>query len=239
MTTEQIVRDQLERATRDVVGGPDVERAVRSGRRRRRLRRGGLAVAAVTVLGLGVVGVQAATGGDARQVAHDAPVADAPAAATSAPPDFVPGTDVDETMAAAIAEDVPSLPAPDDVYPSDDKTAGPIPDAQFAQARDWQSAYTTSDGDVLVMMGHAEELGGWRCRDCDEEKVAGGTLYRQDYSTDAGATWWFTISFVRDDGSFVNVLESVGAPDQQGARDQRHVSDAQMAALARDPRLTF
>ena len=73
MTTEQLVRDQLDRATHEVIGGPDLASSVRAGRRRRRTARVGLAAAAVAVLGLGVVGAHALTGADAAGVAHDAP----------------------------------------------------------------------------------------------------------------------------------------------------------------------
>jgi hypothetical protein len=236
MSVEQLVRDQLDRDTRDVVGGPDLITSIRDGRRRRRTTRAGVALAAVAVLGLGTVGTHALVGGHPRSVAHDAPVADAPAPAAV---DFVPGTDVDDSMAAVVAELLPSLPAPDDVYPSDGKAAGPLPDAEFARAQDWQAAYTTDTGGALVMMGRPEELGGWRCRDCGAREVAGGTLYHETYSTDDGRTWWFGTYFVGDDGHFVNAFESVHAPDEQTAAGQRQLSDSDLEALAQDPRLTF
>lgn len=239
MTVEQLVRDQLARATQEVVGGPDLATSVRDGRRRRRTARVGVAAAAVAVLGLGAVGAYVLGGDDPQPIAHDVPVADAPAPAPGAPVDFVPGTDVDETMAAVIAEHVPSLPAPDDVYPSDGKTAGPIPDSEFARAQDWQAAYTTDAGGVLVMMGLPEELGGWRCSDCGAHEVAGGTLYHETYGTDDGRTWWFGTYFVSDDGHFVNAFESVQAPDEQTAAGQRQLSDGDLEALVQDPRLSF
>jgi len=242
VTTEQILRDQLDRATHDVVGGPDLAGSIRDGRRRRRTTHVGLAVASMAVLGLGAVGARALSGDHTPAVAKDAPVADGPAAVAPAPPapvDFVPGTDVDDSMAAVVAELLPSLPAPDDVYPSDGETAGPLPDAEFARAQDWQAAYATDTGGALVMMGRPEEIGGWRCRDCGAQEVPGGTLYHQTYSTDDGTTWWFATFFVADDGHFVNAFESVRAPDEQSATGRRQLSDADLEALVEDPRLTF
>ena len=241
MTTEQIIRDQLDRATHDVVGGPDLAASIRDGRRRRRTTRVGVAAAAVAVLGLGTAGALVVSGGDPGAVARDEPAAGpAPAApAPAAPVDFVPGTDVDDSMAAVIAELLPSLPAPDDVYPSDGKTAGPIPDAEFASAQDWQATYTTDSGGVLVMMGSPDEIDGWRCSNCNAHEVPGGTLYHETYSTDDGGTWWFGTYFVGDDGHFVNAFESVQAPDGQAAAGQRQLSDSDLEALVGDPRLTF
>jgi hypothetical protein len=242
MTVEQLVRDQLDRATRHVPGGPDLEAAVSTGRRRRRNRRVGLVsgvVAAAVVVGLGPVGVRALTTDEGSAV-RDTPVADAPAAPAAAADagDYVPGTDFDETMAAVVAEHLSSLPAPDDVYPSDSHTAGPIPDADFARAEDWQATYTTDVGQALVISGLPVEIGGWRCSDCDSKKVAGGTLYHQTYSTD-GNTWWFGTFFVSDDGRFVNAFEAVDAPDEQTAADRRLLTDGDLESLVQDPRLGF
>jgi hypothetical protein len=239
MTAEQLVRDQLDRATHEVVGGPDLATSIRNGRRRRRTRVG-VAAAAVAVLGLGAVGAHAWSGNDSRAVAHDTPVAGGPAqAAPAAPVDYVPGTDVDDSMAAVVAEQLPSLPTPDDVYPSDGKTSGPLPDSEFARAQDWQATYTTDTGGFLVMMGLPEEIGGWRCSDCNAHEVAGGELYHETYSTDDGRTWWFGTYFVGDDGHFVNAFESVQAPDEQTAAGQRQLSDTDVEALVEDARLTF
>jgi hypothetical protein len=242
MTVEQLVRDQLDRATREVVGGPDLATSVRAGRRRRRTTRVGVAAAAVAVLGLGAVGAHALGGDDPRPVGHDASVADRPAPAVpapAAPVDFVPGTDVDDTMAAAVVEHLPSLPAPDDVYPSDSRSAGPIPDSEIARAQDWQAAYTTDTGGFLVIMGLPEEIDGWRCSDCDAQEVKGGTLYHETYSTNSGQTWWFGTYFVGDDGHFVNAFESVQAPDEAAATGLRQLSDADIEELVEDPRLSF
>jgi hypothetical protein len=241
VTTEQIIRDQLERATRNVPRGPDLETAIRSGRRRRMLRRGGLAVAAVAVLGLGATGLHAVTGGDGGTVVHDqgrrAPLAAAPAA----PTDFVPGTDIDEKLAAIVAQHLPALPAPDDVYPSDSHTAGPIDDADWASAEDWQAAYSENGNQVLLITGLPSE-GPVECGGCPSHQVPGGTVYRDDSSSigDDGKTrWYFGTYFARDDGTFANAWEIVQADDEEAAAARRHVSNADLAALVQDPGLTF
>ena len=90
------------------------------------------------------------TGDDSPTVRQDAPVAEAPAPAS--PGDFVPGTDIDEKLAAVVAAQLPALSAPDDVYPSDSHTAGPIDDADWASAEDWQATYTLGSGHSFGMI---------------------------------------------------------------------------------------
>ena len=84
-----------------------------------------LGLAALAVVGMGAVGVRVVTGDDSSTVRQDAPVAEAPAPAS--PGDFVPGTDIDEKLAAVVAAQLPALPAPDDVYPSDSHTPARSP----------------------------------------------------------------------------------------------------------------
>ena len=45
-----------------------------------------------------------------------------------------------------MAEHLPALPEPNDVYPSDSETAGPLPDDAFARATEWQAVYTAEPG---------------------------------------------------------------------------------------------
>jgi hypothetical protein len=237
MTIEQLVRDQLDRATRQVPGGPDLGVVVRRGRQQRRRRRGGLALAGVAGVGLGALGVHVATADDSRSVVNDAPVAEAPAPSG----DFVPGTDIDENVAAVVAARLPALPAPDDIYPSDSHTAGPIPDADWASAEDWQATYTENGNQVLLITGLPSE-GPNACEGCPSQQVPGGTVYTQPYSStgqDGRTKWYFGVYFARDDGTFANAWEIVVADGQQAAEAQRHVSDADLAALVQDPGLTF
>ena len=119
MTVEQLVRDQLDRATQHVPGGPDLEAAVSTGRRRRRNRRVGLAsaaVAAAVVAPLAVVSFvpdDHATDPVNSRVANQPP---APLVAPTVATDYVPGTDIDETMTAVVADHL-NLPDAADVYP--------------------------------------------------------------------------------------------------------------------------
>ena len=150
----------------------------------------------------------------------------------------MPGTDLDSTMADVIAEHLPALPPPDDVYPSDSNAAGPIPDDDFARAEDWQATYTLSGGDFLVIASAPSE-GGLTCPDCAKEKVPGGTLYRQTFTSGDSDHWYFGVYFVRPDGSTVNAFESLTARTEQAGASHRELSDAELAQLVQDPRLVF
>ena len=89
----------------------------------------------------------------------------APAAssAVSTESSFVPGTDIDERLAAAVATAMPMLPAPADVFPMDWRRPGNepgwmapaaglrLPDEQFAEATAWQLRYDVeADHTVLI-----------------------------------------------------------------------------------------
>lgn len=236
MSTEQVLRDHLDRATSDVRGGPDLETAVRQGRRQRRQRRTGLAVGAVAVVatvGVGAGVLRAVTTDDPTPVAVEPPAAAPPATS-----DFVPGTSIDSRMAEVVAEHLPALPPPDDVYPSDSRTAGPLPDEEFTRAEDWQAVYTVGGSELLVIMAAPSEAGP-PCRGCEKTSVPGGTLYRQTFTSGDPGHWYFGVYLVREDGSAVNAFESLTAPGEEAGQAQRQVSDAELAALAQDPRLTF
>ena len=69
------------------------------------------------------------------------PTAAAPAASDGT---FVTGTTIDTDLAAVVAAADPSLPAPTDVYPSDWSRDTPLPDADFANATEWQLVYDLS-----------------------------------------------------------------------------------------------
>ena len=155
-----------------------------------------------------------------------------------APTDYVPGTDIDTRMADVIAEHLPSLPAPDDVYPSDSHTAGPLPDADFARAEDWQATYTL-DGSELLVIASAPSEGGVACAGCAKQQVPGGTLYRQTFTSGGPDHWYFGVSFERPDGSAVSVYESLDAPDEQTGQERRRLTGTDAAALVQDPRLVF
>lgn len=243
---ELALREHLDRQTTDVPGGPDLDRSVRDGRRRRRNRALGTGAAALAVVAvLGTVGAVALAGDDAPAPgrAEDRAAA-APSDPTDPtdPTDFVPGTDVDERFAALVAEVWPALPAPDDVYPSDADTAGPLPDAEVARATEWQAVYTPEPGrEVLVLMGFPVpgedptticDGAGAPAEDCRvEEEPAGSVLVTQLYRTDDGFTHFTT--HVDDDGFRVSVLDTRPIPERS-LEDVRRVRD-----LVADPRFTF
>ena len=237
MTVEQLVRDQLDRATQDVPDGPDLESVdpagpappMNDGRRGHRRR---------AVLGVGTIGLRIAVADDAEPVADDALVAGAPdLVPRRAPPRTScrdrrgPGDGRGRRRASAV------LQAPDDVYPSDRHTAGPMPDADFVSAKEWQAAYTPAGGHGFVLMAAlaGESL---ECDGCEQEAVAGGEMYREVSQS----------------------VESAGVPVRDvlrarrrlaGRRDESHrpgrgagagrpgALNTELEALVQDPGLTF
>ena len=165
-------------------------------------------------------------------------MADAPPAPPAVPADFVPGTGIDEALAAVVAGHLPSLPAPDDVYPSDSHTAGPMADVDFASAEDWQAAYTLPDGHSFLLMTALASEGPFSCQDCERHPASGGTIYRQVSQSLEDGKWQYATWFVRDDGSLVGAFEY--APGQvDAAASDPALSDADLESLVQDPGLTF
>ena len=133
MTIDQQLRDRFDRETSAGMPVPDLAAAIAAGRvavagAGRRTPSGPLAVAAVAATAVVVP----------RLGADPVP--------TLAADDgtFVPGTTIDTDLAAAVAAADPSLPAPRDVYPSDWSRDTPLPDADFANATEWQLVYDLS-----------------------------------------------------------------------------------------------
>jgi hypothetical protein len=154
--------------------------------------------------------------------------------------DFVAGTDVDAVMQQVIADHLPTLGAPDDVYPSDWFTNGPIADADFADATDWQAAYPVGDGEhALLLMGYPDPTEPAGCGDCTQETVPGGTLTTQVSHLQGSAEWLFTTSLVRDDGFTVGLVDYVSAGRLAEAKRDRSISEADARAVVRDPRMHF
>lgn len=248
MTAEQLVRDQLDRATAHVPTSPDVEAAVAGGRRRRRTRRAGLATAAVAAVVAAPLAVSAYLPHETTR-AHETPVATAPAPAPAAPvagpaaTDYVPGTDIDETMVATVADHL-SLPAPDDVYPSDSVHPGPVGDADVARATDWFATYVLAGQQVDVAMGYADPAILACETGCSSTTTSGWELQEREgegWHTTSGhgpQQWVFITQAVRD-GFYVNVREAIFAPDLEAARSQRTLDQAAVADLVTDPRLSF
>lgn len=202
MTIEDTVRSQLPRLSEDVPAGPSLEAALVAGRSRRRRRHiaagtgSAAAVAAVTLVAALLLGGGSESPHPSGHVAQAAapPRSDAGAGGLQEFEDFVPGSQVDESMQAVIA---PYLPVGadatvTDVYPSDWTRNTPLPDAQAENATDWQAVYSLVGGDELrVTMGlpvpYEERLPG-PCGDGSDPTCS--------YST-------------RDDGAAVQMIETV------------------------------
>jgi hypothetical protein len=246
MTIEQLVRDHLDRATQDVPGGPDLEAAVSTGRRRRRNRRVGLssaAVAAAVVVPLAVVSF--VTADQAPQPASSR-VADQPAppVAPVVTTDYVPGTDIDETMTAVVADHL-NLPDAADVYPSDSVHPGAMTDADFARATDWIATYDLSEQQVDIAMGYADPASlSCAAAGCTATPMAGGQLqlresrgWHKPNRAHLGE-WVFITQFVRD-SSYASVREVIVASSLEEARSHRTLDRNAVVGLVTDPRLSF
>ena len=252
MTIEQQLREQLERSTQDVPTGPDLAVSVTRGRARRRRRgmliAGGGLVAGTAVAALVlVVALGGTSDGTGTQIATD-PTTSAPGAAGDG--SFVTGTAVDELLESVVARHLPGLGRPDEVYPSDWDHAGPMPDADHAEATDWQAVYAVGPHDrLLVIMGWPKpgEPVGSGCAggtpgaaqpDCHRRRPpGGGSVVDQSYRSDDGYT--FYSSYVADSGFTVNALETVAAGSWDQAVAGRVLTSQDLRALVTDPELTF
>ncbi|GAA3821490.1 hypothetical protein [Nocardioides panacisoli] len=240
MSVEQQLRDHFRDDPAEGVGGPDLESVLDRGRRRRRARvagfagAAGAAAAAVTV---GAVVTASLVGGDAPPTVS---VPDRGADPAAGSPDFVTGTDVDETIQQVVADHLPALGDAADVYPSDWFADGPIPDADFADATDWQAAYPVADGErALVLMGYPKPGEPTGCSVCHDETVPGGTLRTQVTRLQGSGEWLFMTSLLRDDGFTVGVIDYVTADRLAEAKQARSISDDDAATVVRDPRMHF
>jgi hypothetical protein len=245
MTVEQLVRDQLARATEHVPSGPDVEAAVSRGRRRRRNRRAGLASAALAAAVVVPFAVVSFVPDQAPQPVEGRVADQPPAPPVVAPlaPDYVPGTDIDETMTAVVADHL-SLPAASDVFPSDSTHPGAMTDADFARATDWISSYSLGSQLIDVSMGYADPAHLVCGEGCTSASVTGGEL--QDRSSlswhetgpNGTKSWVFVTQLVR--GSFyVSLSEQIAAPSLAAAEAERTLDHEAVVALVTDPRLSF
>jgi hypothetical protein len=158
----------------------------------------------------------------------------------------VPGTDIDESMTAVVADHL-DLPAARDVYPSDTAHPGPMTDADFARATDWFAIYAFAGQRAEVSMGYADPA-SLTCATgdgCVSTPVTGGVLQAREglgwhEVTDTGRDdeWVFTTRLVRG-GFYVSVREQIFAPSMEAARAQRTLDEAAMVDLVTDPRMTF
>ena len=176
MTIDQQLRDRFDRATDQALPTVDLAAAIAGGRRVRRRRATSYAAGslAVAVVATGALLAAQPGAGSTDRVADRQSAATGPASA----PTFVPGTDIDERLAASVAADLPVLPAPTDVYPLDWRRAGNeagyaappaalrLPDDEFGDATAWQLRYDMEAGHtVLITVAAAVdgELPGFGC----------------------------------------------------------------------------
>ena len=185
---------------------------------------------------------------------RDNPTTNHPPVAQPAPDDgtFVPGTDIDDQLQAAIGSALAALPTARDVYPSDWSRDAPLPDDQFADATEWQTYYDLSASDELLVYVSKPIPGldeppscasnpAPTAHTCSEQQVAGGDLVttRQTVGEPGQESYWFLASFRDADGRFVNVIEQVGADGWKQAEQRRVLTDADLAGVATAPGLDF
>ena len=229
MTIDQqpsdVLRDRFDRATAGWMPEPDLAAAIAGGRRSRRRRAMAYAGASLAVVAVAALAVAA------PRIGHD----DVPVAATPAADDgtFVPGTTIDTDLAAAVAAADPSLPAPTDVYPSDWSRDTPLPDADFADATEWQLVYDLSPQvQLLVYVGKpipGEPAG----------QPVGTVVTGSNSIGDPAREVWFHSMLVAPDGHVVNVIEQVEGANPERAQRRRVLTDVQTEAIASAPGLDF
>jgi hypothetical protein len=249
MTTEQLLRTHFDEATREVRGGPALQTSLTAGRRGRR-RRALVAGAAGTALAVAVgvtMGVFVSRGSTSTP---DAPAADPAADAAAAPvvSDIVAGTDLDELLQTVVADHLGDTPRLElvDVFPSDWDHNGPMPDADHADATDWQATYTVGNNDMLLFVGYGMpgEPALDHCSAAPDastcSRVEGGLVVESgSLFADAGPVRFTTTYVGAATGFVVNLIETVPGDDVATSSSQRVLDRDGVLALVTDPRLTF
>jgi hypothetical protein len=248
---DQQTCEQLRSLTEDVVGGPDLDRVLRDGRRRRRSqhRRTALTgVAALAVTGV-VAGAAYQHGhGSSRQATDGSSEATAPAYH-----DFVPGTDTDEKLQAAVADDLPALGDADLVDAWRNEGARQV--LGWQRATGWTLRYPTGDQRLWVTVRKPTGYGGVACDDVthapDEGQPdctrvplpSGGYVVNDSFEGVVHLDdpyFVFASTYVRPDGSSVDVRQEVSEADtwHEAVRDVTLAPD-QLTDTLTDPRLDF
>jgi hypothetical protein len=242
MNVEDHYRTTLERLTDQPVGGPDLAVSLAAGRRRRRVRRAVVAGGVVAALSVAVVG------GAWLQRPREVIAPDSFASAPSYR-DFVPGTDVDETIQATVAGHLTGLPDADKVYPSDWNHDGALPDGQAENATDWEAHYPLGAHEavsVSMFVAIPGEPAPTVCRDhmdspgllCSATTGADGSVVLH-YGMDLGSFFRFATMRVAPDGSVVQAFDDVAADSWKVAEARASVPEGQLRALVEDPAMTF
>jgi hypothetical protein len=257
MTFEDTLKQEMRELSADVLGGPDLGRAIETGRRRRRNRHVAVAAASTCVAAmLAATAFALAPGGDGKsgevqqlQPAGPAPKQDAPQQhaqpKTAAPADYVSGTQVDEQLQTALQPNLPAGVAFGDVYASDWTRDTPLPDAQAENATDWEIYLTTGGADTgRVVIGlpvpyEDGELGcGPQADHCTEQTLAdGSTLVTQVYST--GSTYIRNVAVQRPDTKTVIASDLAPATTFAEAEQAWSLDVNQLKALATTAGLDF
>ena len=242
MNVEEQYRITLDELTRDRPGGPDLAAAIAGGRRRRRVRRTAWVGAGVAVAAVATIAGVALTS-DGTTVALE------PVPSRASYRDFVAGTGIDETVQATVAQHLPRLAVATDVYPSDWNTPGPIPDADFADATEWQATYDVSREERLMLLMSQRIPGEAMVRGCDRigasdvpcrsaETADGSRLVTFGYVLH-GTTYRFLTVHVTPDGFLTEALDDVQADSWAQAQQSRGLTEEQTKALVSDPALRF
>ncbi len=237
-------RSTLDELTRDRPGGPDLSAAIAGGRRRRRARR-------TAWVGAGVAAAAVVACSGVALTHHSSSVAvDSGLGGNSTYPDFVAGTDLDETIQATVAAHLPQLPPPTQLYPTDWNHPDPIPDADFADATEWHAVYQVSDTEqVRLVMSQripGETMTPGTCDDvqqvglpCQRTEGADGSLDMRFGTVIGSSTYRFLTLHVTPGRFLVETLDDVQAHSWAEAEDARGLTDAGTSALVRDPALRF
>ena len=246
MNVQEQYRTALEHVTAEQVGGPDLAVSLAAGRRRR-ARRTVLRGGAIGTVGLAVAAV--ATGVTVHQLQRSTAVEVSPAG-QSAYHDFVPGSDLDESLQATVAAHLPGLSPATNVYASDWNHDGPLPDAEAVNATDWEAFYTlTPDVHLFVTMGKkipgepfANQCGDFSQNGqpaCHVTDLADGSrVISESFEVPSSdQPYWFNTLLIRPDGSRVTANQSVAAGSW--AEALRVYDATQTAALVEDPSMTF
>jgi hypothetical protein len=242
MNLEEHTRTHLDHLTADVVGGPDLATAIRNGRRRRRSRVGALAVSALAVAAVG-------TGVTVHQLQRPTTTVEVMPATQPAYRDFVPGTDVDETVQAAVAAHLTGLPDATTVYPSDWNRNTPLPDSQAQNATDWEGSWTLGDHESLSVSMFKKipgEPAGTECHasmdnpglPCTATTRADGSVLLH-FGMELETFYRIATVAVAPDGPVVQTFDNVQADSWAQALQRATLPQPGLDALVTDPTMTF
>jgi hypothetical protein len=248
MNVDEQIRASLVASTEDVVGGPDLGRAVREGRRRRRRHAATIGVAALAVTGLAVGTAYQMARGSSDDTARDR----TDAATSPAYHDFVPGTDIDEQLQAVVGEDLPGAGDANLVLALDIRGHTV---ADWQDANKWVLRYKVGVADVFVHVmkptgsgvacvnvTHSPNEGE---PDCTRVELPSGGYVVSDSFVGVPADshnrpiYVFASTYVRPDGSMVDVRQSLWVDTWHQAVADRAYTPDQLRDLLTDPRMDF